>query len=186
MKKILAIALCLMMVMSFAAVAETAEKTEIGSITVNGAFTLKAAVPEGYTIIPFDKDDFGGIWYIASEDLNQPFMSLTISFDEEYAEVGRLNDLSDEEIAAIVETFTSEYEVEVSYPETGLGTKLIQVVEVGEYTDFVDIFTIYQGYCVEFVLIGGASEDATLTQENIEKAIAFLTDLDFEPIDAVE
>ena len=186
MKKILAIALCLMMVMSFAAVAETAEKTDIGSITVNGAFTLKAAVPEGYTIIPFDKDDFGGIWYIASEDMNKPIMSLAISFDEEFSEIARLNDLGEEELAALVETFTTEYEVEISYPETGLGTKLIQVVEVGDYTDYVIFFTIYQGYCVEFVLIGGASEDATLTQEDIEKAITFLTDLDFEPIEAVE
>ena len=186
MKKLLAVILCLVLALSIAAVAETAtatEKVEIGSLEINGEFTLKAALPEGYEIVLFDSDTLGSIWYIASEDETKPVMMLSIAFDETYADVFRLNDLSDEQLAELVATWTGEYEAEVTFPETSHGTKLIQVVEVGEYTDFVDIFAIYEGYCIEFVLIGSEAAEGALTQEQIDKCIEFLSELDFVAIE---
>ena len=186
MKKILAIVLCLVLALSVAAFAETAteEKTEIGSLTINGEFTLKATIAEGYTIIPFDLDPMVSIWFISSDDVNKPIMSLVIAFDEAYADVYRINDMDEEQLAILEATWTDEYEVEISYPETAHGTKLLQAVEVGDYTDFVSFFAIYEGYCIEFTLLANPeAEEVNLTQEEIDMAIKFLSDLDFVPVE---
>ena len=180
MKKILAIVLCLMMVMGVAAVAEAPEKADIGTISVNGAFTLKAALPEGYAIETIGVDDFGGVWMIASETPSTPVMMLAIAFDEEYADIKRMNDMTDEQLEAIVATY-AEYSFDYYYTETALGTKVLVVTETGDYTDFVSFFSVYEGYCIEFVLLGGADYDAELTQDTFDMAVKFLSDLDFEP-----
>ena len=55
MRKIIAIALCLAMVLCCAvSLGEeaAAEKTTVGTISINGAFTLKCDLPEGYKITP--------------------------------------------------------------------------------------------------------------------------------------
>ncbi len=49
MKKMLAILLCLSMLLGCAAMAET-EKDSLGVVNVNGAFELKCALPEGYSL----------------------------------------------------------------------------------------------------------------------------------------
>ena len=50
MKKILSILLCLAMLAGLAAAAAETEKTDLGSINMNGKFQLKAKLPEGYTV----------------------------------------------------------------------------------------------------------------------------------------
>ena len=51
MKKVILILLCLALTLNFAsAVAETAEKTAIGTISMNGAFELRGVLPEGYQL----------------------------------------------------------------------------------------------------------------------------------------
>ena len=185
MKKILAIVLSLIMALGMAALAETAttEKTDIGSLEVNGEFTLKAAIPEGYTIIPGYTDSQLSLWEILSEDETKPIMTLVIAFDEAYADVYRLNDLPDEQIKDLIATW-GEYEAEITMPETAYGTKLIQVVETGDYTDFVSFFAIYQGYCIEFTMYPNFENGETnLTREQIAKCIDFLSDLDFVPVE---
>lgn len=188
MKKILAIVLCLVLALSLAAVAETAttEKTEIGTLEVNGEFILKATLAEGYEIVPYYSDSLTSIWYIASEDETKPVMVLSIGFDEAYADVFRINDLTDEQLADLVATWTAEYDdAVVTFPETSHGTKLIQIVNIDDedYTDFVDFFAIYEGYCIEFVLFANPEGGDSLTQEQIDACIDFLSDLDFEPIE---
>ena len=185
MKRILSIVLCLVLALGLAAIAETAteEKINIGSLEVNGEFILKASIADGYTIIPFDSDPWMSIWFISSEDVNKPVMSLVIAYDEAYADIFRINDMTEEQLKNLEATW-NEYEVEISYPETAYGTKLLQAVEVGDYTDFVTFFAIYEGYCIEFNLIANPEgEVQNLTQEQIDMAIKFLSDLDFVPIE---
>ncbi len=186
MKKLIALALCLMMALSAAAFADATEKVEVGSLEVNGEFVLKASLAEGYSVSLLDSDSLLSNWSIMNEsDETKPVMFLSIGFDEAYANVERLNDLSEEELAAIEDTY-AEYDMEFSYTETAHGTKLLMAVEVGDYTDYVSFFTIYKGYCVEFTLIAGFESDGTISDEQVEQAIQFLSDLDFEPIEAAE
>ena len=53
------------------------------------------------------------------------------------------------------ESFHEMNEVEITYGETGLGTKLLIARETGADTDFVDILSVYKGYLVEFNMTPG-------------------------------
>ncbi len=177
MKKLLAIALCLAMLLGCtAALAE--EKEVLGEINVNGSFTLKCALPEGYAVKDITSDGSGVLLAnISSEDETRPYFILSVAFDELMAEVDRLNDLDENALAMIEDTFRIEDTVEITYTETAYGTKLMMVKEVSEGVEFVDFYTIYKGYGIEFVLIT-ASPDG-LTDADIDMAVKFLSDLDF-------
>ena len=74
-------------------------------------------------------------------------------------------------------------DVDISYRETAYGTKLLVAREKGDDTDFVDIYTIYKGYSIEFVVTPGSeAKDGKLTDEQIKQCIDFLTELDFIPV----
>jgi len=182
MKKVFAMMLCLALALScVAGLAETAEKTNIGTVSVNGAFEARCTLPEGYTMTTEPEENGGLVSRITSEDPTKPVLILSIMFDEMYADVAKLNDLDDEGLAYIESTFTDEYDVEISYTETAYGTKLMVVKEVEGV--FADVYTIYQGYEFEFILIPtqeGGSE--SLTEEQIQLVIEFLNNLDFVPV----
>ena len=93
----------------------------------------------------------------------------------------RLNDLSDEDLAFLESTY-DEYKVEFTYSETSYGTKLLIAKEVGDDEDFVSIFSIYKGYQVEFIMLPGEG-NAALTDAQIQQCIAFLSELDFVPVE---
>ena len=186
MKKIIALLLCLMLMLgAVSAMAEQAEKLTIGSIDINGAFTLKCGIPEGYQVTPVITDRDHVVASIASEDPEKPVMMLSVAFDEAYSEVERMNDLTEEELVVLENTFTDvDPTVEISYGDTGLGTRLMIAKQTEGDFDYIDFLSIYKGYFVEFVLT--ASPEAStksLTQEQMKTAVDFLTDLDFVEAD---
>lgn len=191
MKKIIAVFLCLAMVLSCTAglAEQTREKTNIGTISVNGAFVLKCAVPEGYSVQPVYQDDDQVIAMVASEneDDGRPQMILSVAFDETYADVDRMNDLDEEQLAILEQTYTDQDStVELSYGETGLGTRLLIARQSGqEEMNYVDFLSVYKGYFVEFVVVP-TTEDGILTDEQFAMCVDFLTELDFVPATAVD
>ena len=182
MKKVFAMMLCLAMLFCAAAVAETAEKTQLGEISVNGAFKLQGKLPEGYSYQTIDLNNGNFFAMIQYEDYTKPVMSLSVAYNELATGVERLNDVDEEGLARIEETFRTEDSVEISYRETAYGTKLMMVKEVLDGVDYVDFYTLYKGYEVEFVLLPAVDAgDGTLSEEEIQTAIDFLSDLDFVP-----
>ena len=182
MKRIAAILLCLALSLGCAAgLAENAEKTNIGTVTINGAFEARCALPGGYTIQTIPDDNGGLISSITCADPAKPGLVLSIMFDELYASVEQLNDLTEEELAYIESTFTEEYEVDISYTETEHGTRLMVVREANG--EFADVYTIYKGYEFEFVLIPNEGGAESLTDEQIQLVVKFLSDLDFVPVE---
>lgn len=176
MKKLIAIMLCLIMLPGCAAVAETAEKTHLAKVNMGGAFELKCALPEGYEISEIESTDST---YVASimSDQTRPRMYLSIAYNELYADIARFNDMNAEAVALIEKTFESEEEVEITYTETAHGTKLMMVKEVKDAVDFVDFYSVYQGYEIEIVVT--AANESGLTDEQIQMAVGFLSELDF-------
>ena len=160
-----------------------AGKEALGSLTVNGEFDLQCKLPEGYNIQVVNMRGSKIVATIQSADILKPVLYLSIAFDETYSDVERLNDLNDEALAVLEESFRTMNDVEISYRETGYGTKLLIAREVGNDTDFVDILSIYKGYFVEFNMTPSPSAGGiTLTEEQIRMCIDFLTDLDFVPV----
>lgn len=179
MKKTLAILLILALLLGCAAaVAETAEKTYLATVDMNGAFMLQCDLPEGYKLREIESTNANYVAMFTAGD-NRPLLTLSIAYNELYSNVARLNDLSAEDLARIEGTFDLEEEVEITYTETSHGTKLMMVKEVKDAVDYVDFYSIYQGYEIEIVAI--AMDDAGLTDAQIQMIVNFLSELDFVP-----
>ena len=153
-------------------------KESLGKLTVNGEFALQCKLPEGYEIQVVNMRNTKVVASITSKDTSKPVMYLSIAYNELYSNVDRLNDLNAEDLKALENTFTEMNQVDITYRETAYGTKLMVVKETGNDTDFVDFFTIYKGYNVEFNVTPGEGAKE-LTNEQIKTCIDFLTELDF-------
>ena len=183
MKKILSMILSLVLLLGCAAAAgeETAAKVELGTIDINGAFTLQCGVPEGYQASPILVTKDALIAALTNEDPQKPMMTLSVSYDETYGNVERLNDLDADALALLEETFyIVDPTVEITYGETGLGTTLLIARQSVETPHYLDFLSIYKGYFIEFVLTPSeGDEDRELTEDEMKIAVDFLTDLDF-------
>ena len=185
MKKIMAILLCLVLAAGCAVcAAEAADKEVMGTISMGGAFELRCTVPEGYRLENVYSDAGRYIGTLTSEDKSSPIMQISIAFEELIAEVARLNDIDEDGLAKIAATFQEGDEVEITYMETEHGTKLMVVKEIRDSVDYVDIYTIYRGYEIEFVLTTPpGAEVQGLTDAQIQTAVKFLSDLDFVEVE---
>ena len=122
---------------------------------------------------------------VLSEDMTKPQMYLSIAFDETYSEIKSLNLMNDDDLLILEDSFREMNDVDISYAETGHGTKLMIARETGADTDFVDILAIYEGYFIEFNMTPNPkAADQTLSNEQIRMCIDFLTDVNFTPTDA--
>lgn len=191
MKKTIAVLLCLMMLFSCAAMAESAaaEKESMGSLNVDGAFDLKCAIPEGYTLNVLNNENNSVLAMITSEEEGKPDIYLSIAYNDLYYGVERLNDLDEEATAAIADSFLEEDDVEISTMTTAYGTELFVIKEIRDEVDFVDFYTIYKGYEIEMIITHVPADDpeaedapiVPVTEEEIQLAVQFLSDLDFVP-----
>jgi hypothetical protein len=189
MKKLLSLLLCLSLVLGCAvalaetATTETVEKSELVPINIHNAFVLRGLIPEGYKFTIIESDDTKLLADISAEDPARPVMQLSIYADEAYADVERFNDLPEEDVKYLEGTFSEDSQVEISYSETSLGTKLMVIREVGNDMDYVDFFSIYKGHMIELVLVPGRASDGALTQEQIDVCVKLLSELDFVPVE---
>ena len=165
-------------------VTESADGTaQLGKLTVNGEFAITCKMPKGYNLQVVNMKGTSIIASILPDNQNRPLMYLSIAYDDTYANVERMNDLSDEQLAILENSFTDLNQVEITYSETGHGTKLLIAREVGSDTDFVDILAIYRGYFIEFNMTPGPhAVNQTLTDKQIQMCVDFLTDVDFTPL----
>ena len=177
MKKIISVLLSLALLLSCAAAfAETAEKAELGTLSVNGEFTIQAPIPEGYKMTMKRQDAVRIIAVFKSEDETKPVMELSIGLEDVWEPGTRLNDVSDEDLAAIESSFYWEDpDYQISYTETEHGTKLL-IAQLPEKSTVV-IYSLYEGYDIEFTLMD--LNDNELTQEQIDTCIKLLSDTDF-------
>ena len=185
MKKVIAMILGLAMLLCAAsAMAEdSGDKVTIGTVSINGAFTLQCGLPEGYSPVPVSISAQQIVAVIKSEDPNAPVMHLSVAYDEKYWDVDRMNDLDQEELEQLEQTYIDDDpEVEITDGETGYGTLLLIARHETDTMDYISFFSIYKGYCVEFVLApSGSAEDKNLTEDQLMVSVKFLTDLDFIP-----
>ena len=189
MKKIISVLLVLALLLgTAAAIAEAEEKTQMGSLELKDAFTLKCALPENYKLETLAETPEKLLAMLVPDDQKKPAVTISIAYNDQYADVERMNDLSEERLQVIENTFAEMDAVRFEYRETGLGTKILVVTEQDEDqdgdTDFVDIYTIYKGFETEFVMTPGrdpSTDDGyvDMTEEQIQMLIDFITGIDF-------
>ena len=159
---------------------EEPAKEQMGKLNVNGEFALQCKLPEGYSMQLINTLGTKINAFITSEDTEKPILQLSIAFDEMFADVDRMNDLPEEALKGLEESFAEMNDVEISYTETAYGTKLLIARETGDDTDFVDILSVYKGYSIEFVMTPNPdAKDQTLTDAQIQMCIDFLSEVDF-------
>jgi hypothetical protein len=177
MKKIVAIILSLALLLGCAAAfAETAEKAELGTVNVNGAYKIQGKIPEGYRLAILNQSSTAIVAMLMPADSAKPTVTISVAYAEDWADTEKLDDVSEEDLAEIEASFETEDAVNIEYRETGHGTKLMVVTEAVDQADFVDIYTIYKGFEHEFVMTPGSE---ALTEENIQMLIDFITEIDF-------
>ena len=155
---------------------------KLGSLNINGEFDLTCKLPDGFDLQVVKARGDRIVAAVLTPDLSKPELYLSVAYEEAYADVERMNDMSDEELAVLEATFREMNDVDISYTETGHGTKLLVVRETGTDTDFVDILAIYKGYFVEFNMTPSPkAAEQKLTDEQIQMCIEFLTNVEFTP-----
>ena len=155
---------------------------DLGTVNVNGAFDLQCTIPDGYKLQIMSSQKTRILADLIPDDVQRPQMFLTVAFDDQYSGIEKMNDMSDEDIETLKQSFTTMNDIEFSEAQTGEGTKLLVAKEAGEDEDYVSIITVYKGYLIEFVLMPNPeAADQTLTDDQIQKSIDFLTNLQFVP-----
>ncbi len=155
---------------------------QLGTLNVNGDFDLTCRLPDGYHLQVLKARGDRIVAAVLSQDMTKPQLYLSVAYDETYADVERMNDMSDEDLKTLEESFRDMNDVEISYENTGYGTKLLIARETGSDTDFVDILAVYKGYFVEFNMTPNPkAASQVLTDEQVRMCIDFLTDVDFNP-----
>ncbi len=98
-------------------VKEAPAKEQMGKLNVNGEFALQCQLPEGYSMQLINTLGTKISAFITSEDPEKPILQLSIAFDELFADVDRMNDLSEEALKGLEESFAEMNDVEISYTD---------------------------------------------------------------------
>ncbi len=179
MKKMLSLILCALLTLS-CCISLSEGVQEIGSVNVNGSYILTAKLPDGYTLKMNAEKEGYLQGELTTEDVLKPQMRFSIAADETYADLERMNDMSEEDLAVLESSF--EAGSEISYGETSEGTKLMIVRSTIDSREYMAIVTYYRGFMIEFDLFAGP--DGKLTDEQEKTAIDFLSDMQFVPVEA--
>ena len=174
MKKILMIALSLIMILGVAAA--SGENAEITTLKVNEAFEIRSKLPEGYSYQTLKEEDLYIIGMLTG-DVGRPMITISISYNEEYDDVERFNDVDEATVEEIKYSFLDMDEgVVFEDLETAYGTRLLKATAPEKH--FIDIYTIYKSYELEFVLTPGADP---LSDADVQMLVDFISDMEFVP-----
>ena len=175
MKKITALALSLIMILcAVCALAENTGKTEMGILNVGRAFRIQSVLPDGYTYIPETSTGLNMVGVLSAGD-DRPSVNVSIAYNEEYADMERFNDAEESVVEEIRDSFReSDEEVVFEDLQTAYGTRLLKAAGSG----YVDIYTVYKSYELEFSMEGDA-----LTDADVQMLVDFISDMDFVPVE---
>ena len=183
MKKIIALALSLMLLLGcVSAFAEDAGKE---TITMLGAFTITLdKLPEGYKLQVIKNSEMEYEANIVPSDPARPLYTLLMNFSEEWDGVNTLADATEAEMQEVRDSFYDVLELDdgdITFEDgkTGEGTPLL--IAKGVDGCFASVYTVYMSHEVEVVIYPGEGQES-ISEEDINKAIAFLTNVQFAPI----
>lgn len=182
MKKFIALAICLVMLLGGTAAMAEAETKSMGVLKVNKAFDITYnPLPNDYELSIYVQNDMTILANIYTKQKTLPRMGLSIAFNDEWSGVERLNDISEEDLQLIKDDFSQEYDgLAFDTRETAYGTKLLIVKAPSGLDAYV--YTIYKEHEIEVHIFPGEEQDV-LTDADIEHVVAFLSDMQFTPVE---
>jgi len=179
MKKIIALALSLMMILGCVSALAEGEKE---TLTVIGAFDIKySSLPEGYTM---EVAESNGTYYsatIAPKDPTKPVLSLQIEFNDSLDGVNKLTDATPEDMAAIKQSFYEIAELDegdIIFEETTTGHGTPLLIAKTKDGSIAAVYTIYMSHEIEIDMFF-ADGKTPVTDEHVKAVVDFLTDVEF-------
>ena len=124
LKKIMLLALSLALVLCAAsAFAEAAEEAEMHTLQVNKSFEIQSRIPEGYNFMPIVDTELNLVGLLKGGE-DQPMVTVSIAYNDEYAEVERFNDVDETTVGLICDSFLELDDVSFEDLETAYGTAM--------------------------------------------------------------
>ena len=168
---ILAAALAATMLFTCTAMAEKVE------VVYDDALTLSMNYPEGYDVTTTNMEGVL-MWLMVAQDETAPNFVMMLTVSEEYPELERLNDLTEEELQEMINNLIEDLNnPTASVVNTGLGSKVIVIDEQGAEDDLVILESVYHGY--DIVMYVGHNDGSTITVADLQAAMQIHTDMDF-------
>lgn len=175
MKKLFSLLLSIFMVLSTcAALAEDTEKTVI---PYDDMLEFAMLFPDGYEIESEIIDDFL-IVKIENPDSSKPLFLMTVAPDEEYSELERLNDLTEADFEAYVQSLLQDYACPSAKTlETSYGSKVVLINDDNTESDSAALIGIYKGYALALYIEYPDGSD--VDEEAVNTAVKLFSDMDF-------
>ena len=175
MKKTIALVLSLIMMLgAVCALGEETAKTEMGTLNVGQVFRIQSRIPDGYVYKPIKKTELNLVGLLSAGE-DKPTVTVSIAYNEEYADVERFNDVDESVVEEIRKSFrAADDNIRFEDLETAYGTRLLKVTD----DTFVDIYTIYKGYELEFVMTGNGRTD-----EAVQMLVDYISEMDFVAVE---
>lgn len=139
------------------------------------AFTsITYVLPEGYTTA--STEHYGQFVAIDLVSEDKPEMILLVGSDEEYADLEKLNDLSEEDLQAYIDSLCEDWSsVETYVAETEYGTKFVIIDETSAEIDQIQIQGVYKGFTITLYMI--AKDEADITEDDYNAGMAFMSEV---------
>ena len=174
MKKLIALCLSLMMILSLTSAMAI---DRYSSIEITDKLNIKVELPEGYAIKKERQDTalYAGI-YTEAEDKPQFLFSIAYA---DLSEGPTPGEMTEEDIELAKQLVGSDFNNPTfTVMATGEGTKFLVINENNAETDYVLMIANYEGYFVQMYI--EPAEGAQVAEEDITTALAILTSIQVE------
>ena len=159
------------------ACAETAEATaaEPTLVRYDSKTDITYVLPEDYEAAYTEHS--GQMVIVDMKTLtDKPELVLVVGLDEEYADLNKLNDLSDEDLQAYIDSLCEDWgTVDTYILTTDYETKFVLLDEVSADIDQCQITGIYKGFTITLYMI--AKDEADITEEDYNAGTAFMSEV---------
>ncbi len=179
MKKIIALALSLMLLLGCVSALADGEKE---TVTMLGAFSIKYdKLPEGYKLNIVKNTDMEFFADIHSAEAGKPFYVLLMNFSDEWTGVDTLADATEQDMLELKESFYEQLELDdgdITFEDgkTAEGTPIL--IARGVDGCFAGVYALYKGHEIEVDMY--PSDDAeAVTEEEINRMIDLVTNIQF-------
>lgn len=175
MKKMIALCLSLMMILSLTSAMAI---DRYSSIELTDKLNIKLELPEGYTVEK-ERQDTALYASIETEAEGKPEFSFSIAYAD-LSEGPTPGEMTEEDIELAQELVGSDFfNPTFSVMTTGEGTKFLVINENDTEEDYVLMIANYEGYFVQ-MYIEPDEDGAAVTDEDITTALAILTSIQVE------
>lgn len=173
MKKILLAVLAVMMVLSLGLASAEEAAREPVKVPYDAKSMITYMVPEGYT----DNEEHSGQMVVIDfMSETKPEMILVIGSDEEYPFLERLNDLTEEELQAYIDSLCEDWgSVSTRVMETEYGSKIIVLDENSADIDQCQIQSVYKGFTICLYII--RTDGTQITEDDYNAGMELLSEV---------